>query len=65
MSALLTEQETIRLTGYTKPSKQIEWLERNDFQEGVDYFINAAGYPIVWPARRDKAESEPELGPVP
>lgn len=65
MSAVLTDAETKRLTGYVKPSKQIEWLKRNGFQRGVHYFVNAAGYPIIWTQVLNKsAVSEPELGPV-
>ena len=64
MSSVLSAADTARLTGYVKPSKQVEWLKRNGFQEGVHYFLNAAGYPIVWETKQNEV-AEPELGPVP
>lgn len=64
MSAVLTAEETRRLTGYVKPSKQIEWLKRNGFTKGVDFFVNAAGYPIVWTVKQNTV-SEPAMGLVP
>lgn len=64
MGAVLSAADTARLTGYVRPSKQIEWLRRNGFQEGVNYYLNAAGYPIVWEQKQNEV-AEPELGPVP
>ena len=61
MSAFLTPAELEQLTGYVKPSKQIEWLRRH----GVPHFVNAAGRPVV---RADlgggQAPARYELGPV-
>jgi hypothetical protein len=60
-SAFLDDGDLERLTGYVRPSRQIEWLKAN----GIPFTVNARGRPAV---RRDLAEmdvSEPELGPVP
>jgi len=35
--------QIINLTGYRKPSKQIEWLRKN----GIPHIVNAAGRPVV------------------
>ena len=43
MTMFLTADQLRELTGYVKPSKQIEWLTRN----GVPHHINAAGRPVV------------------
>lgn len=60
-AAFLDDSDIERLTGYVRPSKQIEWLT----VKGVPFTVNARGRPVV---RRDMAEMaipEPELGPVP
>ena len=63
--SVLSASDTERLTGYVKPSKQIEWLERNGFQRGVHYFVNAAGYPIVWTeVLHNRSSTKPHLGRV-
>ncbi len=43
MSAFLNNAELEQLTGYRKPSKQIEWLKRNQ----IPHIVNAAGRPVV------------------
>ena len=43
MSAFLDAEDVVRLTGYTRRSKQAEWLRAN----GVQFWINAQGEPIV------------------
>jgi hypothetical protein len=43
MSAFLTREEIIDLTGYKVRPKQIEWLLRN----GVRHWVPATGWPIV------------------
>ena len=50
------------LTGYRKPSKQIEWLKRN----GIPHIVNAAGRPVVLQdlATWQRAISVPRLGEV-
>jgi hypothetical protein len=57
----LTAAQLAELTGYVKPSKQIEWLRRN----GVPHFVNAAGRPVV---KADMLHKTPvsayNLGPV-
>lgn len=58
---MLTPEQIVQLTGYRRPSKQIEWLKRN----GVPYFVNAAGYPQVIEVLNKRSLSEVELGPVP
>lgn len=40
---LLTEIELHKLTGYRRPSKQIEWLRR----EGFEFRVAADGHPRV------------------
>lgn len=61
MSTFLSAAELRELTGYVKPSKQIEWLTRN----GVPHYVNAAGRPVV---KADMLHKQPvasyELGPV-
>ena len=39
----LTRAEIAELTGYVRPSKQIEWLARN----GVKHWVAATGWPMV------------------
>ena len=57
----LTAAQLHELTGYVKPSKQIEWLRAN----GVPHFVNAVGRPVV---KADMLHKGPvatyELGPV-
>lgn len=57
----LTPAQLVELTGYVKPSKQIEWLRRN----GVPHFVNAAGRAVV---KADMLHKTPvsayALGPV-
>ena len=61
MSTFLTAAELEQLTGYVKPSKQIEWLRRN----GVPHWVNAAGHPVVRSDLMDKQPVTPHaLGPV-
>ena len=55
MSAFLTPADLRQLTGYTKPSKQIEWLRRN----GVPHLVNARGHPVV---RADLLDKKPLAG---
>jgi len=43
MSAFLTREEIIDLTGYKVRPKQIEWLLRN----GVRHWVAATGRPVV------------------
>ena len=43
MSALLTDAEVEKLTGYRKPALQVSWLVRN----GVPHHVNRFGRPIV------------------
>ena len=39
----LTREETVQLTGRKQPKKQAETLRKN----GIPFFTNAAGYPVV------------------
>ena len=60
LPAFLDDDDLRRLTGYVKPSKQIEWLGSH----GIPHTVNARGYPAV---RRDMDKSAVpalELGPV-
>ena len=55
--------QIVNLTGYRKPSKQIEWLRRN----GIPYIVNAAGRPVVLqgtPAELKQRLSTFKLGKV-
>lgn len=57
----LTAEQLRELTGYVKPSKQIEWLRRN----AVPHFVNAAGRPVVKADLMDKTPvTDYRLGPV-
>lgn len=60
MNAFLDDAELHRLTGYVKPSKQIEWLTRN----GIAHLVNAKGYPVVQRDMNETTVPELELGPV-
>lgn len=40
---ILTKDEIYRLTGYKRPSRQIEWLKKY----GVRFMVAADGYPRV------------------
>jgi hypothetical protein len=53
MSAFLDPAELVTLTGYVKPSKQIEWLTRNR----VPHYVNRFRRPVV---RRDMESRETE-----
>lgn len=57
--AFLTPDEVQTLTGYVKPSKQIDWLTRNR----VPHFVNRFGRPVV---QRDMKPTvaRPMLGTV-
>lgn len=53
----------IDLTGYRKPSKQIEWLKRN----GIPHIVNAAGRPVVLQGSTEDVKQRlnaPKLGRV-
>lgn len=54
--------QIVHLTGYRKPSKQIEWLRRN----GIPHIVNAAGRPVVLQGAPEQAKrlSTPKLGRV-
>lgn len=61
MSVFLDAAQLRQLTGYVKPSKQIEWLQR----QGVPHFVNAAGRPVVQSNLLNKGQvPEYSLGPV-
>lgn len=61
MSGFLTAEQLRELTGYVKPSKQIEWLTRN----GIRHFVNAYGRPVVPAGLVDsKPVQQFALGPV-
>lgn len=60
MNAFLDDADLYRLTGYIKPSKQIEWLERN----GIPHTVNARGRPAVRLDMDKSAVHALELGPV-
>jgi hypothetical protein len=60
--AFLTPSEVYTLTGYVKPSKQIERLTAR----GIPHEVNRFGRPVVPRDLLNKsATTEPELGPVP
>ena len=52
----------VDLTGYRKPSKQIEWLKRHN----IPHIVNAAGRPVVLQGDPEIARklSTPKLGRV-
>lgn len=58
-SEFLDEADIRKLTGYVKPSKQIQWLTRNR----VPHYVNRFGRPVV---RRSLTPhvARPELGTV-
>lgn len=61
MSPFLDAVQLRELTGYVKPSKQIEWLRKN----AIPHFVNAAGRPVVQAALMDKVPvTAHALGPV-
>lgn len=62
MSPFLDADQLRELTGYVKPSKQIEWLTRN----GITHHVNAAGRPVVMAAAvlNKSTVTAFELGPV-
>ena len=43
MSGFLTAEEVAQLTGYRRPSLQIQWLKSRRLR----FFVNGAGYPVV------------------
>jgi hypothetical protein len=43
LSAFLTYEEMVCLTGYLRRADQIRWLNRN----GIAFLINAKGDPVV------------------
>lgn len=57
--AFLAPADVVTLTGYVKPSKQIEWLTRNR----VPHYVNRFGRPVV---QRDLKPplSRPALGTI-
>lgn len=62
MNPFLDDEALRQLTGYSKVSKQIEWLVRH----GIPHVVNAAGRPVV---RADKVLDKSAvtgfvLGPV-
>lgn len=59
MTAFLTTQEVEQLTGYVKPSKQIQWLTRNR----VPHYVNRFGRPVVNRSLSPHS-ARPELGTV-
>lgn len=55
--------QIIDLTGYRKPSKQIEWLKRH----GIPHLVNAAGRPVVLQGSPEDVKQRlaaPKLGRV-
>ena len=55
--------QIINLTGYRKPSKQIEWLRKN----GIPHIVNAAGRPVVLQGETPELKlrlSSPRMGKV-
>lgn len=55
--------QLVDLTGYRKPSKQIEWLKRNQ----IPHIVNAAGRPVVLQGVSQELKqrlSTPRLGKV-
>lgn len=56
----LTAAEVARLTGYERPSKQIEWLRARRLR----HFVNAVGHPVVpRMAVEGTVEQRPEAAP--
>lgn len=62
MSAFLTPEEVVLLTGYKRPADQVQRLvDRN-----IPHEVNKFGRPVVPRDILNKtATTEPELGPVP
>lgn len=60
MGAFLTPQERFELTGYVRPSKQIEFCQRR----GIPHEVNRFGHPVIPRDWREPVTSTPELGPV-
>lgn len=61
MDAFLTPAELFVLTGYVKPSKQIERLRARGIPIAE---INRFGRPVVLRDWRKPVTSTPEMGPV-
>lgn len=61
MSAFLTPAELYVLTGYVRPSKQIERL----IARSIPHEVNRFGRPAVPRDWRKTVVSEPEMGHVP
>jgi hypothetical protein len=55
----LDDDDLHRLTGYVRPAKQIEWLERHH----IPYFVNGKGK-IVVRRNLEKPSTPFQLGPV-
>lgn len=60
LPAFLDDDDLFRLTGYVRPSKQIEYLEAR----GIPHEVNARGRPVVRRDLHHAALATPELGPV-
>lgn len=55
--------QMVALTGYRRPSKQIEWLKRHQ----IPHIVNAAGRPVVLQGGSEHLRlklSRPKLGKV-
>ena len=59
MSEFLSAEDVRQLTGYVKPSKQIQWLTRNR----VPHYVNRFGRPVVNRSLSPHV-ARPELGTV-
>jgi hypothetical protein len=55
MSAFLTPDEIVVLTGYKRAADQIRRLQR----AGIPHLINRLGKPVVW---RDQSANQKRLG---
>ncbi|MDE2103249.1 MAG: DUF4224 domain-containing protein [Patescibacteria group bacterium] len=56
---MLTPDEMIALSGYRKPSCQIEWLK----QHGIPHYVGADGYPRVVRAHLEDRRPQRSRGP--
>ena len=59
MSLTLSRQEVSDLTGYVRPSKQIDWLKK----QGVRFMVAADGYPRVLRRELESPENQPTRKP--
>ena len=57
MSAFLSADDLVLLTGYKRPADQARWLDRNR----IPFTINAKGHPVV-PRDMTTKRKEPEIG---